>query len=431
MRTILVLLCAVAALAVPCPAQGGRIDWARDLDVMRAEMPKRHRNLFHTTTEQAFAGAIDRLRERLPRMTDPEVAVEITRIVAMVGDAHTGASLPDALQFPVVPIKLYWYADGIAVQAADPRYRDLLGWRLVAVDGMPVDDVIKRVATVTAASNEMTVRDFGPFRLVRPALLHALGVAKRPDAMAMTFERGGERRTVDLAPIPRKPDGTIDRGGLWIHVGATPGSTWVDACPAERRPLWLRDPTAPFRLERIANGRALYVQCNLVMNGEGAGAESFAGFFDRAIALAEAEKIERFVLDLRLNGGGDNTVLLPAIHRFIRSDWVNRRGRLYVLVGRRTQSAAQNFVNQLQIHTKAIFVGEPTGERPNMYGDPVDLELPSSKITISLSSLWWQDMGPLDTRVWTEPEVRAELSSEDYAAGRDPALEAALARPDS
>jgi tetratricopeptide (TPR) repeat protein len=64
-----------------------------------------------------------------------------------------------------------------------------------------------------------------------------------------------------------------------------------------------------------------------------------------------------------------------------------------------------------------------------MYGDAVAFTLPGTGIVLHLSSLYWQDALPYDPRDWTPPEIAAGLTVADYAAGRDPALEAILAGP--
>ena len=107
---------------------------------------------------------------------------------------------------------------------------------------------------------------------------------------------------------------------------------------------------------------------------------------------------------------------------------LNRRGHFFVVIGRSTQSAAENLVDRLQRDTEAVFVGEPTGERPNMYGDAQPFVLPESKIVVNISSLYWQDMGPRDNRDTTGPEIATELTEAEFENGTDPALDA-IARP--
>ena len=83
-------------------------------------------------------------------------------------------------------------------------------------------------------------------------------------------------------------------------------------------------------------------------------------------------------------------------------------------------------MNDLEEFTEVVFVGEPSASKGNAYGDSRRITLPNSGVTVRVSVYYWQDWAPYDTRLWTAPEVAAELSSEEYCAGADPALKAAL-----
>jgi tetratricopeptide (TPR) repeat protein len=105
------------------------------------------------------------------------------------------------------------------------------------------------------------------------------------------------------------------------------------------------------------------------------------------------------------------------------------RGGIFAIVGPTTFSAAQNFVNRLENYTEVIYVGEPTGENVNFYGDPAGITLPHSHLGAAVSQLWWQDKDPRDKRTETSPEIAIEPTFRDYVAGADPALQYALTAP--
>ena len=69
-----------------------------------------------------------------------------------------------------------------------------------------------------------------------------------------------------------------------------------------------------------------------------------------------------------------------------------------MITGRATFSACQNLVNHLDRATNAIFVGEPAGSRPNFTGEDTWVELPWSKLRVSISARYWQDSYPTDER---------------------------------
>jgi hypothetical protein len=131
------------------------------------------------------------------------------------------------------------------------------------------------------------------------------------------------------------------------------------------------------------------------------------------------------VVDLRHNGGGDNTTyrrLLEVLH----DPSINQPAHLYVLIGRVTFSAAANFATDLERDTAVTFAGEAMGGSPNQYGDTRMVSLPGNHQTFWVASRYWERSTPEDTRITIEPEIAAGLSSADYFAGRDPALEAVV-----
>jgi hypothetical protein len=132
------------------------------------------------------------------------------------------------------------------------------------------------------------------------------------------------------------------------------------------------------------------------------------------------------VIDIRENGGGDNTLVRDFVERLSGSAELNKRGTLFTLIGRHTFSAAVNFATMLENQTETIFVGEPTGAGPNHFGDPKQLILPNSKLTLRVSSRRHEFGDPYDSRTSLAPDVLVEMSHRDHFSNLDPALSAAL-----
>ncbi len=171
--------------------------------------------------------------------------------------------------------------------------------------------------------------------------------------------------------------------------------------------------------------RTLYVQYNQVLDEPGG--EPISAYFPRLFGEADKRRVERVIIDVRLNGGGNNELNRPIWHALLKSDRLNQKGRLWVVIGPKTFSAAMNFVDDMELNTNATFVGEPTGETPNMWGDPVSLKLPNSGIVVQTSTLWWQIEDPRDRRPFRAPDIPAEMSFADYANNVDPVLSAIFA----
>jgi C-terminal processing protease CtpA/Prc len=117
----------------------------------------------------------------------------------------------------------------------------------------------------------------------------------------------------------------------------------------------------------------------------------------------------------------------PLVHALTCHEAINEAGRLFVITDRGTFSAAANLAARIERHTHAVFVGEPPSARPNLYGDPEQFTLPASGIRVAISGLYWQESDPRDRRPWVRPDVPVRMSYDQYASGRDPALQAILA----
>jgi hypothetical protein len=394
--------------------------WREDLRHMAREMEARHKNLFHTTTREQFEGAVRRLHERIPALARHQIIVEMARIAASVGDGHTNVAptRDPKIGFRTLPVKLYLFEDGMFVRAAERAHAELLGARVVKIGEATPEEALARTREIVGRDNEMGVRFFAPLLLAMPEVLHALGLSEGPEAARFTVEKNGRRQTVML-----KPSGPADLLPPDTDLSWLPKEGWVDMRDAAPTPLWLKDPKNKFWFERLPNSKAVYAQVNEVNNKTD---ESLADFSKRLLAFVESNDVDRLVLDLRLNRGGNGGLLRPLLVGLVRSK-VNQRGRLFVLMGRSTWSAAQFLLNRLEGLTDVLFVGEPSGSKGNHYGDSRRITLPNSGVTVRVSVYYWQEWEPWDARPWTAPHVTAELSSEDYRAGQDPALKAALA----
>src|SRR2546426_2420135 len=92
--------------------------WRRDLQVLAEDLPRRHRNLYHSVTREAFARAVAELDSRIARLDDDAIAVGLMRIVAMAGDGHTVIRLPRTRER--YPLVLSWIDSELRVTATTP-----------------------------------------------------------------------------------------------------------------------------------------------------------------------------------------------------------------------------------------------------------------------------------------------------------------------
>jgi hypothetical protein len=391
------------------------LKWREDLAILREQMPKTHGNLFHAMSRRQFDDAIDALEGSLPDATESQVKFGIMRLVAMVNDGHTRVRL-ESLGNHTLLARLHFFSDGLYVVAADKKYASIVGGQVKAIGLLSAEDAYAAVRQLVSvdADNEGHRRLLGADLLVIPEVLQAIGATRSANAVEFKVERGGHEVSAIVAASPV---------GKWNdRAWPMDPEEWVSARENAELPLplWAKHPDKNYWHTFLDKGRTLYVQYNKVEDE--ADGEPISTYFPRIFREADERKVERVIIDVRLNGGGNNELNRPIWHALLRGDRLNRKNRLWVVIGPKTFSAAMNFVDDMEQNTAAIFVGEPTGESPNMWGDPVRLKLPNSGIVVQTSTVWWQMADPTDRRVSRTPDIAADMKFADYANNVDPVM---------
>jgi peptidase S41-like protein len=419
MRKTGVLLVAVAVASIASGAHArpsAPSTPAEDVRLLSQMIQTTHPEPFRSVTRARFRAEVNAAAQRAAGLEPNQRLVDLLRIIALLGprNGHTGAFPLDpghSRELHPYPLRLYDFSDGIHV-VDEPGDLGLVGSRLVAVEGRPIGEVLARVRPLVPRDNSSHLRGLAPHYLLVSEILDGLGLVDGTGPAEMTFERpSGERVERTLTPIA---------AGAYRAAFADPiHGHYPSVLPTAPKPLYLSGARKTLWTRTLAGGRAVYVGYNAVVPPSPAVVRKIR-------RLARGSKVRRVIVDVRRNGGGDNTTYGPLTSLF-SSKSVNRRGRLYVLIGRATFSAAANFAAEIDNFTRATFVGEPTGGGVETYGDTNAIILPTSGLNVHIAAQYHsRQRGPKDRRLAVAPDVRIEPSSKDYVARRDPVLDRAL-----
>lgn len=401
------------AAAARADTSGRVAGWRADIDGLLTARESNHPDPWHGMTRAEWVAAADAAKARIPDLTDDQALVELVRLAAMPSwngrDGHSGIFLTQGSGVHVYPVRLWQFSDGLVITAARPPGEDLVGSRVTAIGGHPIEEVLRLVEPLSPRDNPATLLAFAPRYAGVSEVLSGLGLIDRAGPAPFSLVgRDGTTREVTIEPV------TVEEDVAW-HQGRAVQLPPLDA-------PWLRDQAKPLWWSYLADAQTLYVQYNAVEPG-------IDGVADEILARARTGDVERVVVDLRHNGGGDNTTMAH-LEQVLRDPAIDRPGRLIVLIGRNTFSAAANFATDLEQSTGATFAGEAMGGSPNNYGDAREVALPYAGQSVSVATRFWQRSAADDERITIEPDIVAALSSDDYFSGRDPVLEAVLrARP--
>ena len=375
--------------------------WREDLATLARELPKRHANAFAFLPKAEFERRVADLDRRIPSMSSDEVFVALLQLVNAIGDGHTTIVAPADRE--EMPIELMQIDGRFRVTAAGAGLEKMLGATVVAIDDTPIAEAHKRALTLTPSQELPELREGRVvFYLARGLTLHGLGITHRRDSAVYTL-RDDAGRTFK-----------VEVKGLGTAAEAP--MTSLHAATALR----YRNPKDDFWCTPLADDKAVYC-----------GWRAYPRLHENAqamFALIDKIKPQKLILDMRDNGGGDNTVGYAELVKPIaeRAD-LNRSDRLFILIGPLTFSAAMNNAAQFQDETHATLVGGTIGEKPNSYQEPRSLRLPNSRLNVRISTLYYEFRKHGENAVRPTHEVIPTWA--DVKAGRDPELAWVLAQP--
>src|SRR5262249_10467646 len=131
--------------------------WREDLEALANQLPQKHLNAFFHTPEAEFRKAAAHLREQIPSLDTPAVVLGLARLASMLRDGHTSVDItPYQAGFHRYPVMAMMLKDGAVIVATSPAHENLLGKRLNAINGMPIVEVVNRVAAYYSWENEPT-----------------------------------------------------------------------------------------------------------------------------------------------------------------------------------------------------------------------------------------------------------------------------------
>ena len=395
---------------------------------------------FSSRAARAFAKRVDALRARAPGLTDPQFFLGVAEAGAQADNAHTGVDLGLVRRrFNSAPVRLAWFPEGLHVVRAATGHADLLGARVLAIDGIEPEALAREAARFVGGTPEYR-RSVSTFLLESPQLLNALRPQAPADRLRLRLaDAQGVERNVELAAVAAAEAPAASKPGRILAPrplpSEKPGAWHAMLDEAGDLPPSLRDPQRSAYAATLGDG-VLYLHLWQIRDDDHGKLETaIRGAVGRARA-----PWRRIILDLRFNAGGD----YPVVYRALESlaERLAPGGRLAILVDNTTFSAAI-IAAALAKHFaagRAVIVGEKPGDRLAFWAEGTSIELPHSKIKVNISTglhdwekgcrsldCWWPNLfydvaaGSLD------PQVPVAWRFEDYRRGVDPVLARAIA----
>ncbi len=386
-----------------------RIDgWKTDIGFFKKRMEETHFNLFANITKDQWQNMVNNLSQNAGTLDDAQIVTELYKITAKVGDGHTTVfpSESGIVNSHILPIRLWLFEDGLYIISAAPEYGNLAGKKVLKIGNYDISDVMHKLKEVISTDNEFTLKSRIPAFLIYTDILYGLGICPKQDEEVITVDDG--QYTVKSTPFKRE----------YMHsVMEEPG--YYASRDTTHTPLYLKDLHNFYWFTYVPENKLVYMQYNSIQEKKD---EPLKDFVNKIFGFINNNDVNYFVLDIRLNGGGNSFLNKTLVQGIVKCEKINKNGSFFVITGRNTFSAAMNLTGDLEKSTNVIFAGEPTGSRPNFTGESNIINLPFSGLRVSCSSRYWQNYLSDDYRKWIAPQLGVKYFYDDYKNGIDPAM---------
>ena len=381
--------------------------WTGDLNYLQKRIIEVHYDLDDVMTEEEFNSIFDELKASIDELSDEQTLVEIMKIMGRLGSGHNfiipTSSKVGALKR--LPIQIYQFTDGMYIVDAEEGFEKWIGFKVEKIGETSIEDALEKTNLVNARDNDMQTLWLGPYFLRMPDLLKGLGIIENEKQVTISVTDSiGNSQKLTMEPMS------------WNFTGfpITP------PLKKESQPLYLSKMDNIFWYESILENQAIYIKFNSVQDKNDQSLKDFTLEIQNQI---DQKKPQFLVLDLRHNSGGNGAIRNHMLKLLVKFEANKPEGKIFVLMGRGTYSAAQNLLTEISTQTNAILVGEPSSSKPSFVGEAGWFQLPNSGLIGIVASQYHKSSEAEDFRKWIAPHIPINLYSKDYFSGNDKALD--------
>jgi len=331
--------------------------WLEDIEFLRENLIEKHKNLFFNISRKEFDSRIDKLKSMIGGLDYEEMKVEISRVVASIGDAHTSVAFPNKY----LPIKFYWFEDGIYIIRTSEAYKNLLFKKVIAIEDVSMDKILHELSEIISFENEYFFKAQSMKYMQVAEVLYGLLISDSMDNIKITTEHNTVKvKTVNIKEL-KYSDSEL--------------------------PLYARRPNENLWYEYLEDKEELYIKYNYCREE---GNIKISTKIVEIIDFIEKNSTYKITIDLRNNLGGDSKLLEPLLCYIKNNPRINNKENLKVIIGRETFSSGLLNAYEFKFETNCVIWGEPSGGKPNCYGEILRFVLPNSKFSVSYSTRYYK-----------------------------------------
>ena len=435
---------AVQSEISPSPPQSKALSVSsviHDLHYLQDVWVPKERSFTNSTREEVLTFISDQIAHA-HSMQRSELALIFSEAQALSANNHTQTNyFREEGLFTNLPISFWLFPDGAFITRTQISYRRLLGANILRIGGVPIIEAERRVAKYIAGTDEHR-RYASPAWLTRLEVLESLGLAHDRRALFDVQTVDGKFETIPIGAAATADPAALSPPWQQSIVPGKGPAPWPHVLDAvSELPLYLR-PRDELSATDLNDSRLLYIRSTSL---DPYTDDPDAVLLKAYMIVDNIFKKQRFptniIVDLRFNEGGNFMNIVDFANEL--AGLVRRNGQIYIITGRATNSAAIIFTALLRasLPTRTRIVGEKASDNLWFWSEGGMLRAPSSNLPIHYTDGyhdWAHGCSDWVKCYWPaifhgvavgsiDPDIKVEPTYQQYASGKDVALEAILA----
>ena len=369
------------------------------------------------------------LTTQLDSLSDNQIILQLSKCVAMANNGHTTIHLSG---MDKIPVRFYWFANGLYIIKTDKLSAEYLGTRVLGINSMQIDTVLERLQPYLAGIDRFK-KFIATNYLSSPKILNGIGLTEE-DSMRLTLLKGKD--TLEVSFKIKDMSNSKYEYETWadLYPDWPKNDSWEYVLTKnDSLPLYLKHMNEGVFYTFLDSEKIAYFSINALWYKS----SDFEGEIDEFLDELKTKNDYNVVIDLRYYTGGN--YLIPTKLASKPPEIIDENRKIYLITSPMTFSAGLVTAARIKYFAKGktVIVGEEVGDNLKFWAEGDYYKTPNFNISIQDSKYehdWKDNKFTLGKTFWVNAfygvpakdlkvDKRIQLTFEDYLNKRDPILE--------
>ena len=387
-----------------------------DLQFFKNDLPKLHPNLFYKYSKSDYYNKLNYLTKNQSKYSINDMRLELMKLTASVEDGHTTAYVKSAKYFP---FSATWFDDNsLRITAVTKEYKKYLGYKISKVNNLPINDVIKKLDAVTPNESSNWLKSKASKSLRNYELLKLLGIASNNTITLALKDFSNKSFNVKFKAINKQDFKKL------VFLDLLYNQKNVPAKPKKSNQNYWHAYDKDNKIFYFK-----YKSCMDAATAKSIGESQLSYsndinlYFNSLIKDFNNSDAEKFIIDLRDNGGGN-----PELIKYLISNLAvdpkfkniaDKNNRLFIFTNESTFSAGVfagiDFKNAFP---NSKIIGTSTGGLKTVFSNPKTKVLKNTNMYLSYATDIYPNNKTMD-RMPLIPDIESLIKLRDALIGID------------